>query len=79
MDLYDKQKLTNREKQCLQLLASGHSSDEISDILSISKHTVNFHLKNSRNKLKARNRTHAVVLAITGDIITPGSFKSDYS
>lgn len=43
--------LTSQEKQVLQLIAEGHSSKAISDILSISTHTVRSHRKNIMAKL----------------------------
>lgn len=49
-------KLTNREQQILNLLASGHSRDEVGQILGSTQNTVNFHCKNlfkkfNQNKL----------------------------
>jgi len=39
------------------------SSGEIGDIMNISAHTVNFHIKKSLLKLDAANKTAAVVKA----------------
>lgn len=55
--------LTNREVEVLKWTADGKSSCEIADLLSISENTVNFHIKNSVVKLRATNRTAAVVRA----------------
>ena len=55
--------LTSREVEVLKWTADGKSSNEIADLLCISENTVNFHIKNSVVKLRAANRTAAVVRA----------------
>lgn len=55
--------LTDREIEILRWSADGKSSGQISDILLISENTVNFHMKNSISKLRASNKTGAVVKA----------------
>ena len=55
--------LTEREIEVLKWTADGKTSSEISTILSISDHTVNFHVKNAINKLGVANKTAAVVQA----------------
>ena len=44
--------LSNREKEVLTLLAQGHSSREMSDILHISKRTVEHHRAHIMDKIK---------------------------
>jgi len=61
--------LTSREKQCLTLAALGKSEQEIGSVLSRSRDTVHFHIRNCMMKLGASNRTHAVALACTRGII----------
>lgn len=56
--------LTAREKQILELLASGKKVREIAVILKIRKATVATHLHNIRAKLLARDRTTAVRTAL---------------
>ncbi len=56
-------KLTERELEVLRWSADGKSAAEISDIMNISKNTVDFHIKNAVNKLKTANKTAAVVRA----------------
>lgn len=56
-------RLTAREKEVLRWTADGKTSHEIGDILSISEHTVNFHIKNSLAKLNATNKTAGVIKA----------------
>lgn len=56
--------LTNRERDILAWTAAGKSAEDIGCILSISKLTVESHLRNIREKLNATNSTHAVVKAL---------------
>jgi len=56
--------LTMREIECLRWAALGKSEWEISQILGISEHTSEKHLLNAKTKLRAANRTQAVVEAI---------------
>lgn len=55
--------LTAREVEVLRWTADGKTSREIGDIMSISEHTVNFHIKNSLLKLNASNKTAGVIKA----------------
>lgn len=55
--------LTAREKEVLRWTADGKTAREIGDIISISEHTVNFHIKNSLLKLNATNKTAGVIKA----------------
>lgn len=55
--------ITNREKDVLQLAASGCSNEEIANTLFINVSTVKFHKTNIYNKLNVKNITEAVVFA----------------
>ncbi|MGP1684395.1 MAG: autoinducer binding domain-containing protein [Giesbergeria sp.] len=55
--------LTTREREVLQWSADGKSAQDIADILRLSKSAVDFHLKNTINKLQAPNKTAAVARA----------------
>jgi DNA-binding CsgD family transcriptional regulator len=55
--------LTTRETEVLKWTADGKSAEDIADILNISVNTVNFHIKNLTIKLKASNKTAAVLRA----------------
>ena len=46
--------LTKREKEVVQHISDGYTTLEISEILSISRHTVEQHRKNIKRKLKAK-------------------------
>jgi DNA-binding NarL/FixJ family response regulator len=56
--------LTARELQVLQLIRDGYRNKQIADQLTISENTVNFHIKNLMEKLRANDRTHAVTIAL---------------
>ncbi|MDP6590038.1 MAG: LuxR family transcriptional regulator [Alphaproteobacteria bacterium] len=64
-------RLTPRERECLVWSARGKNSWDTGEILDISEHTVNFHLKNSMAKLDASSRILAVVKAIRTGLILP--------
>lgn len=55
-------KLTLREFEILELLADGHSSDEIAEKLSVSVHTVRTHRKNIMEKYDKTHLTDIIVL-----------------
>ncbi|ADD68048.1 transcriptional regulator, LuxR family [Denitrovibrio acetiphilus DSM 12809] len=63
-------KLSGREKSVLTWLKYGKTSWEVAKILNITENTVNFHIKNIKNKLNATNRQHAVAIAIAKSIIS---------
>ena len=56
--------LTPRELDVLRLIRDGHRNKEIARELDISETTVNFHIKNLVDKLRAKDRAHAVTIAI---------------
>ncbi|WP_380181553.1 transcriptional regulator SdiA [Kalamiella sp. sgz302252] len=55
--------LSQREKEILKWTAEGKTAAEISLILSISEHTVNFHQKNMQKKFNAPNKTQVASYA----------------
>lgn len=55
--------LTVREMTCLILLANGKNPDQCADLLGISKRSVTTYEQRLREKLGAKNRTHALYLA----------------
>lgn len=56
--------LSQRERQVLSLAAEGCSNKAIAGQLEISERTVKNHLTNVMAKLRASDRTHAVVTAV---------------
>lgn len=57
-------KLTRRQREILQLLADGGSTAAAARELGLSEETVKTHTKNVLARLGARNRTHAVAIAL---------------
>jgi DNA-binding NarL/FixJ family response regulator len=56
--------LTPREREVLQMLASGLANKEIAARMKISEHTVKFHVGSILGKLGAGSRTEAVSIGI---------------
>lgn len=61
--------LTKRERQVLQMLASGLANKEIAARLAISDHTVKFHVASILGKLGASSRTEAVATGIRRGLV----------
>jgi len=61
--------LTPREREVLQMLASGLGNKEIAARLVISEHTVKFHVASILGKLGAGTRTEAVSLGIRRGLV----------
>lgn len=57
------ERLSEREREILQLVATGYTSAEIGGRLAVSMQTVNTHIKNIYRKLHVRTRAQAVNLA----------------
>ncbi len=64
-----RQSLSPREQEVLQLLVRGRSNKEIGAQLFISEETVKSHLKTLFAKLKVRDRTDAVISAVRHGIV----------
>jgi DNA-binding NarL/FixJ family response regulator len=62
-------KLTRRQREILQLLADGGSTVLAARELGLSEETVKTHTKNVLARLEARNRTHAVAIALRESLI----------
>ncbi|MGJ7556727.1 autoinducer binding domain-containing protein [Variovorax sp. RB2P76] len=56
--------LTAREIEVLRWMADGKTAVEAAILLRISVNTVNFHIKNVKDKLQAANKTSAVASAV---------------
>lgn len=63
------ERLSEREVGVLRLVANGHANKVIGARLAITEETVKSHVKNILAKLGARDRTHAVRLAIERGIL----------
>jgi len=62
--------LTAQEAAILRLVAGGYSNKEVARHLGIAVGTVKNHLSDVLRKLDARDRTHAVLKAIAGHLLT---------
>jgi len=63
------QELTAREREVLQLIADGHTTQELAEILQISPHTATRHRANLMQKLNAHNQVELVRIAAQKGII----------
>jgi DNA-binding NarL/FixJ family response regulator len=61
--------LTRRQRQILQLYADGHSTAQVAKRLGLSAETVRTHTKAILARLRARDRAHAVALALRTSLI----------
>ncbi len=61
--------ITRRQRQILQLLADGGSTTAAARDLGLSEETVKTHTRNALARLGARNRTHAVAIALRESLI----------
>lgn len=63
--------LNEREIEVLTWAARGKTSQEIAQILDLSKRTVDFHIDNARDKMGVTTRIQAAIKATVGHIIEP--------
>jgi DNA-binding NarL/FixJ family response regulator len=61
--------LSDRELRVLTCVAAGNSNREVAEQLSVCEETVKAHMKNVLSKLRAKDRTHAVTIALKRGII----------
>ncbi|HSI60061.1 MAG TPA: response regulator transcription factor [Ideonella sp.] len=65
----DGEALTERELEVLRRVALGNSNREVGELLSVSEETVKARMKTILLKLHARDRAHAVTLALKRGLI----------
>lgn len=58
-------KLTHREREILELIATGAAQKEIAEHLEISRHTVDVHVKNIKHKTGLQKATELTALYFT--------------
>lgn len=63
--------LTEREREILTWVAKGKTDWDISMILGMSTHTIDWHMRNVFKKMNANNRILAVIKALSYGLITP--------
>lgn len=61
--------LTDREVDVLRHIAHGHSNREVGAMLSVTEDTIKARVKSILSKLHARDRTHAVTIALQRGLI----------
>jgi two-component system nitrate/nitrite response regulator NarL len=61
--------LTRREREVLELLAAGATSDQLAEELSLSPHTVRTHIQNAMSKLQVHSRLEAATFAVRHGIV----------
>ena len=64
------ERLTNREREVVALVAHGLSNDEIADTMVLSPATAKTHVSRAMTKLNARDRAQLVVMAYETGFIT---------
>ncbi|MGW6954267.1 response regulator [Streptomyces sp. PAN_FS17] len=64
--------LTAREREVMQLIAAGHTNDEIAAQLVVSPLTAKTHVSRIMAKLGARDRSQVVIMAYEYRMISPG-------
>ena len=65
--------LTEREREVLRLVGTGHTTREISVRLGISAKTVENHKHRIFSKLGVHNQAHAVSIAMRAGVLTPST------
>ena len=65
--------LTDRERQCLNLIVAGRSNKEIADLLGISAKTVDRHRTSLMQKLDVHSVAQLIALALREALIDPSS------
>ncbi len=60
--------ISNREKQCVDLLLAGYSMKVIANILGISYRTTEYYVSNTRDKLNCPNKASLVKFFYNGAI-----------
>jgi DNA-binding NarL/FixJ family response regulator len=69
------QRLTERETEILELLATGKSNSELAAYLFVGEGTIKTHVSNVLTKLGLRDRMQAVIFAYESGLIEPGKHR----
>ncbi len=72
-ETHDPDALTDREREVLELLVSGVTSNhKLAKQLGVSENTIKFHVRNILDKLHLHNRAQVVGFALRHGMIAPG-------
>jgi len=71
------ERLTPRERQILERMATGASAPEIARALGMSPHTLRTHVQNILTKLGVHSKMEALVLAIRHGVVTTVDISED--
>jgi DNA-binding CsgD family transcriptional regulator len=63
--------LTDREMEVMRYMAMAKSNSEMSDILKVSEHCIDFHVRNILQKFGVSNRLLAVLKAVSAGVLNP--------
>jgi len=63
--------LDENELKALRLFANGRTADEMAIALDMSKSAAQYYLRVAARKLGARNRVHAVAIAVELGLVKP--------
>jgi DNA-binding NarL/FixJ family response regulator len=69
------QRLTERETEVLELLATGKSNSELACSLFVGEGTIKTHVSNVLTKLGLRDRMQAVIFAYESGLVEPGQHR----
>ena len=69
--------LSPREREIMHLMAEGRTAEAIANELNVSVETVRTHVRNVIRKLQARNRVHAIAIALERGEIALDSSRDD--
>jgi len=72
-------RLTERERQVLLLVAQGRSNSEIANLLVIAESTAKTHVKRVLAKIDVHDRAQAVVFAYRSGLLTGGNIDPTYT
>jgi DNA-binding CsgD family transcriptional regulator len=65
-------RLTTHERQVAELVAQGMTNREVGDRMIISRHTVDFHLRQVFRKLDVHSRVEVAALLARGELPSDG-------
>ena len=66
--------LSERERDCMRLLADGLSDERIAERLGIAARTVRFHIDKAKRTLGATSRAHMIAMALRANLLSLSVF-----